>query len=149
MTKKIVSFVLLAVIISCTSDFKSSIPDARVNYSCDLRQNPYYKIKTEGNFMNIEPENKYGYSYGYGGLVLGRCIYPDFPYYAFDAACPVEARKDVAVEVAETELGMAVCPVCGTKYDLNGGGFPIGVQGGEYLKRYKVIASGEILKVSN
>ena len=69
-------------------------------------------------------------------------------YVAYDAACPVEASRNVSVEVLEDGLGTAECPKCHTQYNLSSGGFPTG-EGTEYLKHYKVTVSGTSLQVRN
>ena len=69
-------------------------------------------------------------------------------YVAYDAACPVEASRNVSVEVREDGLGTAECPKCHTQYNLSSGGFPTG-EGTEYLKHYKVTVSGTSLQVRN
>ena len=141
----LILLLLLPAFTSCGDDYKSSIPDVKVNFSCSLVQNPYYIIQTDGQFIPVAQDSHY-LPIGYAGLIIGRSIYGD--YCAYDAACPVEAKRSVAVEVQEDGLGTAVCPVCGTKYNLSEGGFPQ-KKGGEYLKRYKVTVNGTTLRVSN
>lgn len=66
---------------------------------------------------------------GFGGVLLISGMDPyttttDVPL-AYDLACPVEMKASVRVEV-EGELYNAVCPVCGSKYDVTmGGGAPL------------------------
>lgn len=66
---------------------------------------------------------------GFGGVLLISGMDPyttttDVPL-AYDLACPVEMKSTVRVEV-EGELYNAVCPVCGSKYDVTmGGGAPL------------------------
>jgi hypothetical protein len=54
----------------------------------------------------------------------------------------------VAVSLTDDGLGTAVCPECGTVYNLSNNGYPQG-KGTEYLKHYKVTVSGTTLYVSN
>ena len=94
-------------------------------------------------------KNVNGLPVGYAGLIIGQSIFSDGnTYVAFDAACPVEAQRNVSVELADDGLGTAVCPKCHTKYDLSNGGFPTGT-GMEYLKHYSVSISGSTLQVRN
>lgn len=77
----------------------------------------------------------YGFPYsqqnatGYGGVLLISGMDPfttqtGVPL-AYDLSCPVEMKADVRVEV-EDELYQAVCPVCGSRYDVTmGGGNPL------------------------
>lgn len=66
---------------------------------------------------------------GFGGVLLINGMDPftnstDVPL-AYDLACPVECKQDVRVEI-EPELYTAVCPICGSKYDVTmQGGAPI------------------------
>lgn len=66
---------------------------------------------------------------GYGGVLLinGMDAYTadtNVPL-AYDLSCPVEMKQSVRVEV-EGELYHAVCPVCGSIYDVTmGGGAPL------------------------
>lgn len=63
---------------------------------------------------------------------------------AYDLACPVERKPDVRVNV-EGELYEAVCPVCGSHYDVTmGGGGPLSgpAAEGKYkyaLRRYQCL----------
>lgn len=88
---------------------------------------------------------------GFGGVLLINGMDPyttttDTPL-AYDLACPVEMKASVRVEV-EGELYNAVCPVCGSKYDVTmGGGGPLSgpAAAGERklgLKRYTCYPSG-------
>lgn len=44
-------------------------------------------------------------------------------YQAYDIACPNEASASTVVHVDDTGIH-AICPVCGSKYELTGSGFP-------------------------
>ena len=65
---------------------------------------------------------------GYGGVLLIMGMDPATGSYApiaFDAACPVENRMDVVVGI-NSENFEAVCPQCGSRYDvLMGSGGPL------------------------
>lgn len=66
---------------------------------------------------------------GFGGVLLINGMDPfttatDVPL-AYDLACPVELKPDVRVEI-QGDLYEAVCPVCGSHYDVTmGGGAPL------------------------
>lgn len=88
---------------------------------------------------------------GYGGVLLiagmdpfsGETLAP----LAYDLACPVEMKADIRVEI-EGEMYDAVCPQCGSHYDVvMGGGSPksgIAAAGDHKygLRRYKCIPAG-------
>ncbi len=88
---------------------------------------------------------------GFGGVLLIDGMDPyttstDVPL-AYDLACPVEMKSTVRVEV-ESELYHAVCPECGSTYDVTmGGGSPLSgpAAAGERkygLRRYACYPSG-------
>lgn len=88
---------------------------------------------------------------GFGGVLLiegmdpfsGETLTP----LAYDLACPVEVRSDVRVRI-EGDLYEAVCPVCGSRYDVcMGGGTPLSgpAATGKHkygLRRYRCLPSG-------
>lgn len=88
---------------------------------------------------------------GFGGVLLINGMDPysattDTPL-AYDLACPVERKTDVRVQV-ETDLYEAVCPQCGSRYDVTmGGGAPLSgpaASGSKKygLRRYRCLPSG-------
>ncbi|MBD5355686.1 MAG: hypothetical protein HDR88_01600 [Bacteroides sp.] len=88
---------------------------------------------------------------GFGGVLLISGMDPyttvtDVPL-AYDLACPVEMKSTIRVEV-EGELFNAVCPVCGSKYDVTmGGGAPLSgpAASGDHkygLRQYSCYPSG-------
>lgn len=55
---------------------------------------------------------------GFGGVVL--ICDPNYNYYAYDLACPVECKADVRIEweTGTTQAGIMYCPKCGSRYDV-------------------------------
>ncbi len=110
----IVIGMLWLCVTSCGDSYQSSIPSVTFNFSCSLSQSPYYKITTPGQFLKIE-KNVNGLPVGYAGLIIGQSVFSEGnTYVAYDAACPVEASRNVSVEVLEDGLGTAECPKCHT-----------------------------------
>lgn len=77
---------------------------------------------------------------GYGGILLVGDLF-GYPL-AYDLACPFEAKPDIRVYVDNDEHD-AVCPVCGSTYDVFGG-YGRAVSGpaaerGYGMTRYRVI----------
>jgi len=131
---------------ACNDNFTSSIPNVSFSFTIDTRQARYSSITIAGHFVTTERiEAGSTRQLGYGGLIIGQSLYPDFDnrivYYAFDRACPVEAAefKLEQLELVEGGVGKAVCNGCDTEYDLNNAGAPRGV-GIEYLKTYSISA---------
>lgn len=88
---------------------------------------------------------------GFGGILLCGDVF-GAPI-AYDAACPVECRRDVRVEI-DSETLTARCQVCGSEYDVfDNFGYPLAGKAaslGYALKRYYVGAghSGEYMVVT-
>ena len=89
---------------------------------------------------------------GFGGVLLIGGMDPfttttNLPL-AYDLACPVEMKADVRVEI-EGELYEAVCPVCGSHYDVTmAGGAPLSGPAAtgstKYgLRRYQCLPTGQ------
>lgn len=95
---------------------------------------------------------KAGSATGFGGVLLieGIDVFNSLVAapLAYDLACPVERNPSIRV-VVENETYMAVCPECGSIYDVTGGGgAPIGGEAltGKFkygLKVYRVTPSGQ------
>jgi len=92
-----------------------------------------------------------GSATGYGGVLLINGMDPfsattDTPL-AYDLSCPVEAKPDTRVEITG-EFYEAVCPVCGSHYDVTmNGGAPVSgpAATGKHkygLRRYSCLPTG-------
>lgn len=146
--KRIIAILMLCVcILACEDTYTSSIPDVRVSLSINLAQAVYTPIQIPGQFVKVTHDT-HNIPVGYAGLIIGQSIFSDNGFCAYDAACPVEARKNVSVELINLGLGGAECPQCGTKYNLSNWGFPEG-EGKEALKRYKLTQAGNTLQIHN
>lgn len=80
---------------------------------------------------------------GFGGVLLVSTVYGDCM--AFDLACPVEHSQSVLVAI-NPETNMAVCPKCGSVYDVfqleRGPGHPVSglaLEFGYGLTPYRVL----------
>ncbi|OAV72260.1 hypothetical protein Barb4_00048 [Bacteroidales bacterium Barb4] len=75
---------------------------------------------------------------GFGGVLVFHGMDIGFgAYQAYDAACPFEAKANTVVAVEDDIY--AVCPVCGSRYDLTAGGIPAPGSASTYrLHRYNV-----------
>lgn len=86
---------------------------------------------------------------GYGGLLIaGQFTYSGDPLatppMVYDLACPVEVKPSVRIEV-DRDKNIAVCPQCGSTYDIFNFGQPLSgpaLDNRYTLKRYKVTAGG-------
>jgi nitrite reductase/ring-hydroxylating ferredoxin subunit len=106
----------------------------------ELKPYPSYKEYTS---TNINPAKE---RIGFGGVLVVHTI--TGAYVAFDRACPYEANSTVTIQVDEDVLN-AICPRCGTVYDI--ATFP-GAPNGKsehYLRQYSVTENGSRLFVRN
>lgn len=163
--KTLLFLTVTAVFVACEKEgYQTSIPYARVNFSCDMLYAPYSYIQIGGQFLTARressgiikvsfpgqpghTENKIGAYVGFGGLILGHSTFGN--YYAFDLACPVEANAKTLLQLSKDKPGKATCPQCGTVYDLNSGGFPESGAGKERLATYRIQQNGTKLSVQN
>ena len=154
--KVVICTILFMGFSSCDNSYESSIPS--VNFSLSYSISTFPIIASLGQFDKVGMDGKstrYNHTfnrppYGYAGVIIGKSAFAtgDNEYVAYDAACPVEARRDVSVKLEDDGLGAATCPICKTKYNLSNYGYPEGV-GTEYLKQYNVIVNGTTLIVQN
>ena len=133
----------------CGDTYEYTIPNVSFSFTCNLAQNPYYKITTPGQFLVVS-KNVNGLPVGYGGLILGQSVFSDGQtYLAFDAACPVEASRQIILQLENDGIGTAVCPKCHATFGLSAGGSRNDGKGEEYLRPYRVRIAGKTLQVSN
>lgn len=132
------------ILSGCNENYVSSIPD----YSVSLELNLTASYPTFKNSVNecllFEKPVKVTDRVGYGGVI----VYTGFDtnYYAFDMACPYEAKRTVKVRPNGT--GQAVCDSCKSVYDISYGiGNPVEGPSREVLKRYKTALQGDYLYI--
>jgi nitrite reductase/ring-hydroxylating ferredoxin subunit len=133
--------------LSCEK-MENPVPNWRVYLNLDLTfEDKELKAVPAYKAFTIKDANlAQGESAGFGGVLVVHNMFGE--YKAFDLSCPYEARQDVLIKV-DNEILYAVCPVCGTKYDVGTGyGAPIGM-GRHYLRIYTVTQNGNKLLVTN
>lgn len=125
MIRTIISLIIAAIgITACDSIDDERIPPSAVNIefrnigewnTYGVAAAPDYRtfIKNKGIPSGF-PYTSLSYT-GFGGILLV-CDIHNTPK-AFDLACPVERKNDVRVSV-NTEKLHAVCPKCGSTYDI-------------------------------
>ncbi len=152
------SIVILAAVFSfnsCIENTVSTIPDYPVNLRLDLTAtySTFYnsigqQIYTKSNQIyyndNAFPLKETERT-GFGGIL----IYTNYErkYCAVDMACPYEAKRDVCVEIDGLE---AVCPECGSKFDIYNSEYAPPSKGPvtQALKKYKTqLSSNGILLI--
>ncbi len=139
-------FLFFSCLVSCSEE-ESTIPSLPVSLILDLR-NEDKELRNTPSYKTYTTQTVNHRLLGYAGVLVIHAHEDN--YYAFDLSCPYEAKTNVKVEVDENHI-YAVCPQCGTKYDISAGvGSPNGV-GRSYLRRYLVTitSGGDILNVTN
>jgi nitrite reductase/ring-hydroxylating ferredoxin subunit len=125
---------------------ENPIPNYPVHIELDLTYERALRAIPSSKAFTLKNVNLNTTRVGFGGVLVVHAS--DGQFYAFDLACPHEANRSVLVE-ADANTVHAVCPKCGTKYDIGfGSGAPNGV-GKDYLRRYTVMGSDPRLTVSN
>ncbi len=117
-----------------------------------------YGVHSPGDytFFNIDKNIPTGFVYsadsftGFGGVLVINTLLGEVK--AFDAACPVEASRDVTIDV-DTDNYVAVCHKCGSKYDVfQGNGAPMSGKALTFkygLKQYRATHLGMGYVISN
>ena len=148
MLKKILVVCILCCLhTACEEDFTSTIPFAPVNLIIDLMNyDDFGNIPSYRKFITMEDTYfpKKVYEFGFGGILVVRGVYGGTPpagLFAYDLACPNEARHKVRVKPQSPGL-QAICSECGAVYNIATGGAP--ESGSRYwLRRYNVAQIGE------
>lgn len=134
-------------IASCDDSYQSSIPIYPVNLQLSLTST-YPNFNSPNQFEVFEKPKIVTDRIGFGGIIV--YIGLDNNYYAFDMACPYEAKRNILVYPDSTGLAQVKCKTCGSVYDVSFGiGNPIAGPSKELLKRYRVSNQGDFLYVSH
>ncbi|MDR1524569.1 MAG: (2Fe-2S)-binding protein [Tannerella sp.] len=140
---------LLISYLSCTDEYKNPIPLLPVYLYLDLTFEDK-ELKAIGSYKEYTDKNinhELGERCGFGGVLVVHTMLDEFK--AFDRTCPFEVQPNITVEV-DREVLYAVCPKCGSKYDLGfgTGGLNKGVSK-HGLRPYNTTLSGNKLIVKN
>jgi nitrite reductase/ring-hydroxylating ferredoxin subunit len=138
-TTHFVPFVVLCtiVIISCAKQSNDPIPDVQVDFTLDLETPEFANLTNAGSFDTIDAStHNWGpLAAGYDGNGIIVYTGPD-EFHAYDRTCPHDFAvngKSVRIKVT---YAVAVCPECGTTYDLAAFGTPASGPGKYPLKNY-------------
>ena len=96
---------------SCTQEIPAlTIPSAPVNFKIDLMTDKIDYF----DYAVFDSRRRAGECVGYAGLLIFRN--QEGQIFAYDLCCPKERSK--AVKVIPNSRGEAVCPVCGSVYNI-------------------------------
>jgi len=130
---------------SCDDTYQSSIPDYPVNLELNLTST-YPNFNGPNQFLIFTKPIIVNDRIGFGGIIVYTGL--DENYYAFDMACPYEAKRTILVYPDTTGLPQVICKTCGSVYDVSYGiGNPTSGPSEEVLKRYRAVKQADILYV--
>lgn len=129
---------IVCLLISCSKDETTRIPNAYVNYQITLQE---FNIKNTNGLLLV---NK-GVNTGVAGLIIYRRANND--YVAFDRCSSVNPELQCAVVPDESNL-TATDPCSGAKFSLYDGS-PAKAPAKRALKEYRVIITNFTLTVTN
>ena len=154
-SKIIFFFIATALTISLNSCNKKNdvIPNTYVNFTLDLNDPEFVGLDIIGGSVTVDSHtNNWGVAAaGYNGNGLIICSGVE-EYYAYDRTCPhdyVNNSLSVKVDIDPKDSRIAVCPKCGTKYELTVGGTPLSGVGRYPLKNYRTNLQGNYVSVWN
>ena len=155
--KYYLSIVLLAFsLASCKDNVQSSIPDFPVYLQLNLTAEFSTFKNSSGQFLVFEKPRTANERVGFGGIILCSGISLDdsgnSQYFAFDMACPYEAKTSIKVHPDSTGLPYVICEKCGSVFDVGlGYGNPLSGPAKdiskEFLKHYRTTIYGDRLTV--
>lgn len=137
---------------SCEGPYISPIPDYPVSMNLNLTANyPTFK-NSVGQQLYFTKPLKATDLVGYGGiLVCSGIMLDDFgntQYFAFDLACPNEAKTAIRVAAITNRPGEVQCPECETVYNVGFGmGEPVSGPSKHPLKRYTTQVQNDFLYI--
>lgn len=150
--KRILACLLLLTVFSCTKTIESGIPYRPVYLELDLTyQDKALKASYASKIYTQKNIDQKVEQTGFGGVLVyhGLSSNGTDAYYAFDAACPYEAQSNITVAVDKDGI-YAVCPKCGSKYELlNGLANPVEGPAERYLQPYPVTMDGDKIYIRN
>ncbi len=127
---------LISTFIGC-DDYDNWIPNVRVDRRLDLNT----ELATLGLLQARMIDNE-----GVNGILLFRL--EDRQFNAFDRTCPFQPEDNCAVDFDDAEL-KAVCPCCGSEFELFYNGDILKGPARRPLKQYRTVIEGSMLRITN
>jgi nitrite reductase/ring-hydroxylating ferredoxin subunit len=129
------------------------IPDVYVDFTLDLYDPQFVDLNAIGGSDTIDfRTNNWGSGaagYNNNGIIISRGV---DEFYAYDRTCPHDyevSSLSIKVRIDKTGFAKAVCPKCGTTYELLSFGTPATGIGRYPLKNYKTSFNGRFVRVWN
>ncbi len=127
---------VLSTFIAC-DDQDDWIPNVRVLLSLDLDAVRATLGINQARMIDNE---------GVNGILLFRL--EEWQFNAFDRTCPFQPEDNCAVDFDDTEL-KAVCPCCGSEFELFFSGHVQKGPARRPLKQYRTVIEGNRLRITN
>ena len=150
--RTVFAVIIIAAIFSCSKDQNSFLPSVRVNIPISL---------VNYNFLTIPGNSAVFENQGVKGVIVV-CVDPlSSQYFAYDACCPNEKDYSGTVVIQPVKNLVSppytifssdffgICNICGSKFNLMGGGQPVKGPATHYLQNYHVITGFESLTITN
>ncbi len=150
--KATIAVLIIFTWVCCSKDQNSFLPPVRVNIPISL---------VNYNFLTIPGNSTVFENQGVKGVIVV-CVDPtSSQYFAFDACCPYEKDYSGIVMVKPVKNLVSppftifssdffgICNICGSKFNLMGGGQPVKGPATHYLQSYHVITGFESLTITN
>ena len=141
---------IIPALVSCNRKSNDVIPDVYIDFSINIYDPQFVNLTAIGGAVAVDKNtNNIGYPAA-GFNENGIIIYsgPD-EFYAYDRTCPHDYAvngKSIRVNIDFTQ---AVCPECGTSYELSVSGTPSSGVGRYPLKNYRTSFDGTYIRVWN
>jgi nitrite reductase/ring-hydroxylating ferredoxin subunit len=143
----------LALVTWSCSKKNDVIPDVHVDFTLDLNDPQFTVLNAIGGSVSVDGRTNNWGSYAAGfagnGIIISRGAEE---FYAYDGTCPHDYALDgssVKVKIDATGFAKAVCPKCGTTYELLSFGTPSSGIGRYPLKNYRTSFDGRFVRVWN
>ncbi len=143
----------LAIIFSSCNKNNDVIPDRYVSFTLNLSDPEFVNLNAIGGSVTVNAStNNWGTraaGFDNNGIIISRGV---DEFYAYDRTCPHDYainRQSIQVQIDATGFAKAVCPECGTTYELISFGTPASGIGRYPLKNYKTRFDGANVTVWN
>ena len=142
---KVLTFCILATsagVVSCSNTNDDVVPWTEVKVRINTLDAKYIDLQSINGRVMVKNQG-----YGGNGIIVYRASESIFN--AYDCTCTYEVSDTCAVVLDEGNITGAVCPICGSKYELVNCGMPTSGKARHSLKSYRVSYNEPFLRIFN
>ena len=142
---KVLTFCILAtsaVFVSCRNLDDNVVPWVEVKVQINTLDAKYIDLQNVNGRVMVKNQG-----YGGNGIIVYRSA--ESVFNAYDCTCTYEQSDTCAVMFDEGNIAGAVCPVCGSKFELVNCGMPTSGKARHSLKSYRVSFNDPYLRIFN